>query len=47
MPSKSKKCSYDTQVFVQNIFLPHYIDTFPCAIDTFQTEISMCGQKKV
>lgn len=42
MPSKPKKCSYDIQVFVQNIFLPQYIDILPYARNTLQTEISMC-----
>lgn len=36
MPSKSKKCPYYIQVFVQNVFLPHYIDVFPCGTSTLQ-----------
>lgn len=47
MPSKPKKGPYGIQVFVQNVFLPHYIDIFPCATNNLQTEISMCCQKNV
>lgn len=44
MPSKPKKSPYDIQVFVQNVFLPHYIDIFPCATNNLQR--FLCAAKR-
>lgn len=42
MHSKLKKCSYDIQLFVQNIFLTNYIDAFPWAMQLISKLTDFC-----